>query len=87
MYYVYIIYSPRCKEYYTGSTENILKRLAEHNRNIMRSTKHKGPWQVVYKEEFDIKTSALKREKQIKSYKGGVAFKKLITASPSSSLA
>jgi len=33
---------------------------------------------IVYTERFDIKSDALKREKQIKSYKSGIAFKKLL---------
>ena len=82
MYYVYIIYSPSCGRYYTGCTENIAKRVSEHNRNIMRSTKDKGPWRLIYKEVFDIKTDALKREKAIKRYKGGTAFKRLISSVP-----
>ena len=87
MYYVYIIKSSKTDSYYIGSTKNVAERLKKHNRNQTRSTKHKGPWQLIYKETFDIKTSALKREKQIKGYKGGRSFKKLISASPSSSLA
>jgi predicted GIY-YIG superfamily endonuclease len=33
---------------------------------------------IVYTEFFEKKTTALKREKQIKSYKSGEAFKNLI---------
>ncbi len=33
---------------------------------------------MVYYEKFSSKREAIKREKQIKSYKGGNAFKKLI---------
>lgn len=36
------------------------------------------PWEIVYKESFQTKKEAWLRERQIKSYKGGVAFKKLI---------
>ena len=86
MHYAYIIYSPEHEEYSTGSTSDVAKRLAEHNRNIMRSTKNKGRWELIYKEKFNTKTAALKRERQIKSYKGNRLFKKLIHASPSSSL-
>ncbi|MFA4981968.1 MAG: GIY-YIG nuclease family protein [Candidatus Omnitrophota bacterium] len=84
MYYIYIIYSPKCQKYYIGSTGNVTKRLAGHNQNKTCSTKNRGPWELVHKEDFDIKTAALKREKQIKSYKGGRLFKKLMVSSPSS---
>jgi putative endonuclease len=36
------------------------------------------PWVIVYKESFETKTEARKRENQIKRYKGGQAFKKLL---------
>ena len=86
MHYVYIIQSTTSGKYYIGSTNNIDKRLKEHNKNITRSTKYKGPWKLIHKEEFPFKQDALSREKQIKSYKSGRAFKELIS-SPSSSLA
>ena len=87
MHYVYVIKSSQFGSYYIGSTGNLFKRLEEHNKNRSKFTKNKGPWQLVYKEKVNTKASALKREKQIKSYKGGNCFKKLISASPSSSLA
>ena len=85
MFYVYVIKSDATGRYYIGSSCNIENRLKQHNNGQAKTTRHKGPYKLVYKEEFIIKTEALKREKQIKSYKGGRAFKKLI-ASPSSSL-
>ncbi len=85
MFWVYIIKSVKTGGYYTGSCSNIEIRLKEHNYKQTKSTRHKGPYGLVYKQGFEHKQDALIREKQIKSYKGGRAFKKLI-ASPSSSL-
>ncbi|MBU0605743.1 MAG: GIY-YIG nuclease family protein [Candidatus Omnitrophica bacterium] len=85
--YMYILKSITIGGYYIGSCENIEERLAQHNDNKGRYTKNKGPFELIYKESFDSKADALKREKQVKSYKGGRAFKKLVSASPSSSLA
>ena len=87
MQYVYILKSTLTGKFYIGSCSDIDKRLKAHNSNKVKSTKRKGPWQLICKETFNVKTSALKRENQIKSYKGGRLFKKLISASPSSSLA
>jgi len=42
------------------------------------STKCGVPWNLVYTECFSNKTDAWKRERQIKKYKGGKAFKMLI---------
>ena len=87
MHYVYIIQSASTGSYYIGSTENIGNRLKKHNANSVRSTKHKGPWQLVAVEEFCSKHDALLRERAIKSYKGNSLFKNLVAhASPSSSL-
>jgi len=77
IYTVYIIKSKESK-YYTGMTSDVKKRLEYHNSGKNRSTKNKGPWQLIYEEVFDNKKSAWLRERQIKSYKGGEAFKKLI---------
>ena len=85
MHYMYILRSVTNGRYYTGSCENIGKRLSDHNSNQVRSTKYKGPFEVAYKECYETKTAAIKREKQVKRYKSGRSFKKLITLSPSSS--
>jgi putative endonuclease len=78
MYYVYILKSLKDGKYYIGSTANVADRLAYHNAGKQRSTKNRTPFQLVYQEEYELKTVALAREKQIKSYKGGNAFQKLI---------
>jgi putative endonuclease len=45
---------------------------------LQRSTKSRIPFKLIYFEEYADKLTALQREKQIKGYKGGQAFKKLI---------
>jgi predicted GIY-YIG superfamily endonuclease len=40
--------------------------------------KNRGPFKLVYKEEYTTLKEARERERQIESYKGGNAFKKLI---------
>jgi putative endonuclease len=77
-YYVYILESLRDHKYYTGVTHDVHKRLAFHNSGKQRSTKNRIPFKLVLVEEFQTKEEALKRETQIKSWKGGIAFKKLI---------
>lgn len=79
MYTVYIIHSNKNNHYYIGYTEDLDKRLQSHNSNKNRSTKNKGPWVLVYAEKFNDKKSAWMREKQIKKYKKGEAFRKLLT--------
>ena len=78
MFTVYIIKSEPSGRYYVGFTSNIDDRLKHHNSNATKSTKGKGPWKLVYQEQFSEKRAAWLREREIKSYKGGNAFKKLI---------
>ena len=81
MYFVYILKSLIHNRYYTGSTGDLKKRLNYHNSGKVKSTKNYKPWEIIYIENFNTKSEALRREKQIKSYKGGEAFKKLINSS------
>ena len=77
-YFVYILKSLKDQRYYIGSTSDVIKRLEYHNAGKNKSTKHRAPFILVYQENLSDKSLALKRELQIKSYKGGEAFKKLI---------
>ena len=78
MYFVYILKSLRIKRHYVGHTDNLRKRLKQHNAGMTKSTKAYIPWKIIYTEEFKTRTEAIQREKEIKSYKGGIKFKKLI---------
>ena len=78
MYVVYIIYSGSLKKFYIGQTNNFKIRLAKHNNGLVKSTKNGKPWQVVRLEYFNTRSEAIRRERQIKSYKSGNGFKKLI---------
>jgi putative endonuclease len=77
-YFVYILKSFKDGRYYIGSTSDVEKRLVKHNSGGNISTKNRRPLVVVYREKFSDKILALKREKEIKSYKGGLLFKRLL---------
>ena len=77
-YSVYILQSLKDNKYYIGSTSDVEARLYFHNAGLQRSTKNRIPFIIVYTETWLDKHQALHREKQIKNYKGGKAFKKLI---------
>lgn len=79
MYWVYILESIQDHRYYVGCTDNIIRRIGEHNRGSSKYTKSKGPWNLVYKEEFSDLGFARKREKQIKNWKKRSAIEKLIS--------
>jgi putative endonuclease len=77
-YFVYILKGLKNGKYYIGSTSDVVARLNFHNAGLQRSTKSRIPFVLIFQETFSDKTSALKRENQIKNFKGGEAFKKLI---------
>ena len=78
MFTMYIIQSIQSGRYYIGSTDNLEKRLVRHNKGYSRYTKGKGPFKLVYKEEFAGRSEAVKREYYIKSLKSRSAIEKLI---------
>lgn len=79
-YFVYILQSNKTKKFYTGSCQDTDIRLGEHNSGQVRSTKSGVPWTLIKLEEFLTRQDAYKRERQIKSYKGGEAFRNLINS-------
>jgi putative endonuclease len=78
MFQVYILQSIKNGKYYIGHTHNVASRLLRHNSGQVRSTKHGTPWEIVYTEKYQTRSEAYKREFEIKSYKGGILFKKLL---------
>lgn len=67
-FFVYVIYSRKAGKKYTGFTTDLDRRLYQHNHNLLGTfTKNKGPWELIYYEEFDLKADALKREKYLKT--------------------
>ena len=79
MYYVYILKSLKDGRRYIGYTSDLNQRLKQHNTGRNKSIKNRGPFEIIYSEEISDKTSAIKREKQLKRYKGGIALQKLIS--------
>lgn len=53
MYYVYALKSLKDQKYYTGMTDNLERRLKEHNRGAAAtpSTVFRGPFKLVYYEK------------------------------------
>ena len=69
-YYIYILKSLTTGKLYTGSTQNLEARLKAHNDGLSPYTKGRGPWELLYSEEFPSRSEALKREKFLKTGKG-----------------
>ena len=69
MFVTYILRNGLTRRFYIGSTNNISRRLVEHNRGHTKSTKQKGKWCLVYKEVYSTSKEAKQREKQIQHEK------------------
>jgi putative endonuclease len=80
-YFVYIIESLKDGSYYIGSTQNLSERIERHNRGRSTYTKSKRPWELVYTEELPDRSSAMKREKEVKSKKSKEYIEHLLRAS------
>ena len=71
MFIVYVLYSKDYNKIYIGFTSNLEQRLLSHNELGKKGWTIKfRPWQLIYKEEFDNKSDAMKREKQLKTATG-----------------
>jgi putative endonuclease len=84
---VYALRSRATQRFYTGSTSDLQTRLIQHNSDQSISTKHRGPWDVVYHEEVATLSEAVVRERYFKSGKGRDELKKILLARPDRSSA
>ena len=66
-YFVYVLWSQRLRKRYVGYTDNIGKRIKEHNSGHNKFTKGGIPWELIHYEEFDTKIDAIKKEKFLKT--------------------
>ena len=69
MFIVYILYSKSFDRYYVGYTNDLERRISEHNRKKGKFTDAGIPWVIVHIESYCTKTEAMEREKYIKSKK------------------
>ena len=78
MYYVYIIRSLKTKKLYIGHTNDLTRRVEEHNTGRGgKYTRQNGPWTLLYSESHPDRSSAVKREIYLKSTNGSQEKKKL----------
>jgi len=66
-YFVYILFSDSLQKYYVGSTEDINKRLEEHNRGKSSFTSKGIPWKIVITFDCETRSEAVNLEKKIKN--------------------
>jgi putative endonuclease len=78
-FFTYVLYSELFDRLYIGQTDNLEKRLHQHNSGKVPSTKPYLPYRLVQVEEFSTRVEALKREKTLKLGKERIRLRKIIT--------
>ena len=65
--YVYVLRSLKDTNFYVGFTKDLRKRLRLHNDGLIRSTKGRRPFELVYWEGCLSQADTTRREKYLKS--------------------
>jgi len=78
MHYVYVLKNKKNKRLYKGVTNDLKRRLKEHNSGTVPFTKTLMPWELIYYEAFLKKEDANREEKFLKSGKGRERIKWLL---------
>jgi putative endonuclease len=80
-YSVYILQSEQDGRFYVGHTADLRERMQRHNDGRSLCTKAKGPWKLIYQEEFRSRNEACRREREIKAKKRREYIDHLVRAS------
>ena len=78
MYRVYVLRSLKDVKLYIGYTNDLERRLKEHNAGKTESTRRRRPLELVYSEEYEDRDKAMHREKYFKSGLGREELKKIL---------
>ncbi len=78
MPYVYILKSVNTGRYYVGCTDDLERRLREHNNGKSGSTKAFRPWRFAHSEYFKTLAQARQRERYLKAQKSRLLLTKVI---------
>ena len=72
-YFVYVLRNPAGR-HYIGLTDDVRRRVAQHNDGVSVWTRRRGPWFLVWKSQSLSLTEARKLEILLKRQKGGSGF-------------
>ncbi|MDZ7754915.1 GIY-YIG nuclease family protein [Rhodohalobacter sp.] len=79
MHYLYILYSKKLDQYYSGHSKNVDNRLQKHNAGTSRATHRGVPWELKRVVEFPTKRQAIQAENWIKKMKSRIVIEKIIS--------
>nr|AQQ74893.1 hypothetical protein [uncultured bacterium] len=77
-YWVYVLRSEKTGRFYTGSCEDLTKRVEQHNTGQNKSTRHGVPWILVHSESYATRSEAMQRERYLKTGRGRDELKRLL---------
>lgn len=77
-FYVYVLQSTTKKFIYVGYTQNLRKRLVEHNGKTVHSTKIYVPLELIFYEAYKNQKDAKRREGYFKTTKGKVTLRTML---------
>lgn len=69
IFYTYIIKSEQDGRFFYGQTNNLLRRLNQHNRGLEEATRSDRPWVLVAYKEFGTRAGAMSYERKLKEIK------------------
>jgi len=72
-YWVYVLQNAKGR-FYIGLSEDVIKRLDQHNCGVSNWTRDRGPWQLVWTSDPQSLSAARKLERLLKRQKGGKGF-------------
>ena len=78
-FWTYILESAYDGTHYVGSAQNVEERLKKHNNGECRFTKGHRPWRIVHREPFKTRSSAVIRERYLKTGVGRRELKELLS--------
>ncbi|OGZ66228.1 MAG: hypothetical protein A3C58_01605 [Candidatus Staskawiczbacteria bacterium RIFCSPHIGHO2_02_FULL_34_10] len=77
MFYIYVTQSLKDNRTYVGYTNNLERRLIEHDSGQNKSTKKRIPFKLLFSEKFETSQKAKKRELYWKNGAGRRKLKKM----------
>ena len=77
-YFVYVLKSEIDGRLYKGLTNDVERRIVEHNNGKTKTTKAYRPWSLVYKEKHESLEKAREREKYLKTGEGRELLKNIL---------
>jgi putative endonuclease len=75
VYYIYILFSQKDKQLYTGFTPDLKSRYIKHSNGYVKATKHRRPLKLIYYESYVNELDARRREAFLKGGKGKTELK------------